>query len=154
MQIQDQDQESCASPDGTPDGTPPVVPVTPTPPKRGRGGRPKNAPGTVRDVTIGVRVSASELIGITDKAKQMGLTGGQWLRESALSRRLPPPPVPTVNREQYANLARMAANLNQMAKLANCGQPVAVDAALLQCLSSEVGRLRLALIGAGGGDDS
>ena len=122
----------------------------PAPPKRGRGGRPKNAPGTVRDVTIGVRVAPAELAALTAKAEQMGMTPAHWLREAALSRRLPSPPVPPINREQYAELARLSGNLNQLAKLANSGQSVTVADALLQRLAGEVGRLRLALLGAGG----
>ena len=121
-----------------------------TPPKRGRGGRPKNAPGTVRATTIGVRVSPAELAALQAKAQQMSMTPAHWLREAALSRRLPCPPVPPINREQYAELARLSANLNQLAKMANSGQPVIVADPLLQRLASEVGRLRLALLGAGG----
>jgi hypothetical protein len=132
-------QEPEAKPDGTT-----------APPKRGRGGRPKNEPGTVRDVTIGVRVAPAELAALTAKAEHMSMTPAQWLREAALSRRLPSPPVPAINREQYAELARLSANLNQLTKLANIGQPVTVADALLQRLTGEVGRLRLALLGAGG----
>jgi hypothetical protein len=33
---------------------------------------------------------------------------------AALSRRLPPPPVDAINRAQYVELARLAANLNQL----------------------------------------
>ena len=124
--------------------------AAPTPPKRGGGGRPKNAPGTVRDVTIGVRVSPAELQALQVKADQMSMTPAHWLREAALSRRLPSPPVPPINREQYAELARLSGNINQLAKLANSGQSVTVADALLQRLAGEVGRLRLALIGAGG----
>lgn len=131
-------QEPEAKPDGTT-----------APPKRGRGGRPKNKPGTVRDVTIGVRVAPAELAVLTAKAEQMSMTPAQWLREAALSRRLPSPPVPAINREQYAELARLSANLNQLAKLANSGKPVTVADALLQRLAGEVGRLRLGLLGMG-----
>ena len=104
----------------------------------------------MRASTIGVRVSADEYAALRAKAEQMGMTPAQWLREAALSRRLPSPPVPAINREQYAELARLSANLNQLAKLANSGQPVAVADAFLQRLAGEVGRLRLALLGAGG----
>jgi hypothetical protein len=99
-----------------------------------------------------VRVSAEEYAALRAKAEQMGMTPAQWLREAALSRRLPSPPVPPINREQYAELARLAANLNQLTRLANEGRPVTVADALLQRLAGEVGRLRLALIGAGGGE--
>lgn len=131
-----------------PDTEQPDAPTTP--PKRGRGGRPKNAPGTVRATTIGVRVTPAELEALTAKAEQMGMTQAQWLREAALSRRLPSPPVPAINREHYAELARLSANLNQLARMANSGQGVAVFTGLLEHVLGEVGRLRLALIGAGG----
>ena len=130
--------------------TPDAAPTDP-PPKR-RGGRPKNDPGTVRAITIGVRVSSTERDTLHAKAEQMGMTLAHWLRDAALSRRLPSPPVPAINLDQYAELARLAANLNQLARAANEGRPVTVDAALLQRLAGEVGRLRLALIGAGGGE--
>lgn len=123
-----------------------------TPPRKGRGGRPKGDPSAVRASTIGVRVSAEEYAALRAKAEQMGVAPAQWLREAALSRRLPSPPVPPINREQYAELARLAANLNQLTRLANEGRPVTVADALLQRLAAEVGRLRLALIGAGGGE--
>lgn len=121
-----------------------------TPPRKAKGGRPKGDPLAVRASTIGVRVSADEYATLRAKAEQMGMAPAQWLREAALSRRLPSPPVPPINREQYAELARLAANLNQLAHAANSGQPVAVSDGLLQRLAGEVGRLRLALLGAGG----
>src|SRR5574343_851830 len=116
------------------------------PPREGRGGRPKGDPSAVRASTIGVRVSAEEYAALRAKAEQMGMTPAQWLREASLSRRLPSPPVPPINREQYAELARLAANLNQLTRLANEGRPVTVADALLQRLAGEVGRVRLALI--------
>lgn len=119
--------------------------------KRGKGGRPRGNPADVRGTTIGVRVSPAEEEALKAKAEKMGMTPAQWLREAALSRRLPSPPVPPINREQYAELARLAANLNQLTRLANEGRPVTVDDALLQRLAGEVGRLRLALIGVDGG---
>lgn len=120
-----------------------------SPPPRRRGGRPKGDPLAVRASTIGVRVSAEEYAALRAKAEQMGMTPAQWLRQAALSRRLPSPPVPPINREQYAQLARLAANLNQLTRLANEGRPVIVSDALLQQTADELKRLRLALIGAG-----
>lgn len=122
--------------------------ATTTPPRRSRGGRPKGDPSAVRASTIGVRVSAEEYAALRAKAEQMGMTPAQWLREAALTRRLPSPPVPAINREQYAELARLSANLNQLVRLANSGQPVTVANGLLERLSVEVRCLRLALIGA------
>ena len=43
-----------------------------TPPRKGRGGRPKGDPSAVRASTIGVRVSAEEYAALRAKAEQMG----------------------------------------------------------------------------------
>lgn len=117
-------------------------------PRRRRGGRPKGDPAAVRVETIGVRVSADEYAALKVKAEAMGMTPAQWLREAALTRRLPSPPVPAVNLAEYAELARLAGNLNQLARLGNSGGPVSVTDSLLVELVDEVRRLRLGLIGA------
>lgn len=116
-------------------------------PKKAKGGRPKGDPAAVRDSTIGVRVSPAEYDALRAKAEQMSMTPAQWLRDAALTRRLPTPPVPAVNREQYAELARLAANLNQLNRKANQGQAVTVPDDLLTQMIEETKRLRLALLG-------
>lgn len=121
---------------------------------KAKGGRPKGDPAQLRGATIGVRVSAAEYAALRVKAEQMGMSPAQWLREAALSRRLPSPPVPPVNREQYAELARLAANLNQLARASNSGRAVTVTDALLNGLAAEVRRLRLALLGTATGGDA
>ena len=118
----------------------------PAVPRRGRGGRPRHAPGTVRVATIGVRVTPFEYDALRAKAEKLGLMPAQWLRQAGLARRLPSPPVPAINREEYAELARLAGNLNQLARLANSGQPVGVADGLLQHLIAEVSQLRRALL--------
>jgi hypothetical protein len=123
-------------------------------PRRSAGGRPRSDPADVRSATIGVRVSASEYASLRAKAAQMHMTPAQWLREAALTRRLPSPPVAAINREQYAELARLAANLNQLTRLANEGGNVKVADGLLTRMTIEAKRLRLALLGIGeAGDD-
>jgi hypothetical protein len=117
------------------------------------GGRPKGDPADLRHATIGVRVSAGEYAALRQKAAQMHMTPAQWLREAALSRRLPSPPVVAINRQQYAELARLAANLNQLAHLANEGGRVTAADGLLARVATETRRLRLALLGIGGKDD-
>lgn len=119
------------------------------PPKKPRGGRPKIDPAALRSSTIGVRVSEAEYQQLKLRAAHMHMTPAQWLRSAALARRLPSPPVPEINRDEYAELARLAANLNQLARHANEGQLVTVADALLQRLTIETQRLRLALLGAG-----
>ena len=121
-----------------------------TPPRRGRGGRPKGDPAAVRASTIGVRVSPAEYEALRTRAAEMGMTPAQWLREAALSRCLPSPPVPAINRQEYAALARLAGNINQLSKAYAWGQPVSLNSELLGEVLAELARLRLALIGAGG----
>ena len=58
-----------------------------------------------------------------------------------------------INREQYAELACLSANLNQLARLANEGDRVTVDDGLLKRVANETRRLRLALIGVKGQSD-
>jgi hypothetical protein len=94
-------------------------------------------------------VTAAEAAALADKATAMGMSPAGWLRAAALDRRLPSPPVPAINREQYAELARLAANLNQLARTANEGRVVSLNSALLHQVETELSRLRLALIGVG-----
>ena len=120
----------------------------------------------VRTRQICVRLSLREWENLQERAAHMGMQPATWLRTAALERRLPlaqKPPVPAVNREQYIELARMAANINQLAHAANekrgfLGGSVKVDSDLLEQVRAELVRLRLALLGVaddeeGGGDD-
>ena len=115
--------------------------------RKSKGGRPRGDPAAVRKATIGVRVSDSEYDALRAKAAQLHMTPARWLREAALSRRLPSPPVAAINRAQYVELVRLSANLNQLTRLANEGQRVTVADGLLKRLTIEARRLRLALIG-------
>ena len=137
----------AAPPAETPPPPPPATPAA----RRGKGGRPKIDPAAVRRSTIGVRVSAAEYAALRTRAAEMNLTPAQFLREAALTRRLPSPPVPAVNREQYANLARMANNLNQLTRRANAGQNVILTDPFVKLLRTEINRLRQDLLGTGGG---
>lgn len=112
-----------------------------------KGGRPKGDPDAVRVHRVNARLSPAELEELKAKADEMGMTPAQWLRVGSLSRRLPSPPVPAVNRQQYSELSRLAANLNQLTRLANSGQSVVLPSALVTELIGEVRRLRMSLIG-------
>jgi hypothetical protein len=117
------------------------------PARKSKGGRPRADPADVRIATIGVRVSHAEYIRLCERAAHMRMKPAQWLREAALTRRLPSPPVAAVNREQYVELARLAANLNQLTHLANEGRNITIANALLERLVVETRRLRQALLG-------
>lgn len=117
--------------------------------RKSTGGRPRGDPAAVRGATIGVRVSASEYATLRAKAAHMHMTPAQSLRGAALARCLPSPPVGAINREQYAELARLAANLNQLTRLANEGGRVTIADDLLATMTIGTKRLRLALLGIG-----
>jgi len=117
--------------------------------KKRPGGRPPLDADLLRDMTIGVRVSAEEYELLKAKALQLSIPPARLLRECALSRKLPSPPVPAINREMYAELARLSANINQLAHAANCSEFVQVDTDLLNKVGAEVAKLRLALLAAG-----
>ncbi len=127
--------------------------TTSTAARKGKGGRPRGDPAAVRTATIGVRVSHAEHVLLCERAARMRMTPAQWLRAAALSRRLPAPPVDAINREQYVELARLAANLNQLTHLANMGRNVTVADGLLERLLAETQRLRRALLGVEDRDD-
>ena len=131
------------------DALPVETPQSP-PARRGKGGRPKIDPAAVRRSTIGVRVSAAEYDALRTKAEQMALTPAQFLRQAALTRRLPRPPVPAVNRDEYAKLGRLAGNLNQLVRRANQGQHVILTDPLVKLLLAELNDLRRALLGVRG----
>ena len=124
-----------------------AVPPEIIPSLKSRGGRQKADPAALRGATIGVRVSADEYAILRDETAQMHMLPGRWLREAALKRQLPAPPVAAINRAQHVELARLSANLNQLTHLANAGRPVTIADALLQKLISEVAGLRLGLLG-------
>lgn len=114
---------------------------------KGHSGRPKVAPEKVRHLTIGVRLNAAELDAIQRKADSMGLPPTAWMRLAALSRTPPRPPVPMLNRQAYAELARLAGNLNQLTRAAHEGRLTAPPMTLHN-LHNAVQALRLELLGA------
>lgn len=109
-------------------------------------GRPRRGPEEVRRRTIGVRVNAAELKVLQEKADICGLPLAQWMRQVALSRVAPRPRVPEVNREAYADLARLAGNINQLVKITHRGQ-TNLPIELLYVLQEAINNVRLGLIG-------
>jgi hypothetical protein len=70
---------------------------------------------------------------------------GEWVRMSWL-KTLPPPPAPAINREAWAELARAAGNLNQLARHLNAGGFMHDGPEL----AAELEKFRAALIAADG----
>lgn len=111
-----------------------------------KSGRPKGDPIKVRHMTIGVRVNSAEWEALQLRAQYMGMSPAQWLRTAALSRRMPLPSVPEVNRNAYGEFARLGVNLNQIAKAANAGR-TAVPFGLLRELLRAIMCLQASLMG-------
>lgn len=113
--------------------------------KTGVRGRPKIQPESIRR-TVGVRLNASEWDAIQRKADALGIRPTALLRLAALSRVMPRPATPAINRQAYAELARLAGNLNQLTRAAHEGR-VSIAPTLLESVKRLVQELRLDLLG-------
>lgn len=106
-----------------------------------------------------VRVTEAEARELVEHARSAGLSVSQLLRHRALGQRAPVAAAPALNREAYAELARTASNLNQLAHHLNqvqvSGQAQVIDLAavraLIQKAIDEVAKLRTELVGAARG---
>ena len=86
-----------------------------------KGGRPAVGKEKIRFKTIGVRVNQKEWDMLNQKAQEMNMSPARFLRECALKKRLPLPPVPELNRKAYAHLMHLASNINQLTRSVNSG---------------------------------
>jgi len=86
--------------------------------RRRRGPAPLDA-ADKRAHTVSVRLNDAELARLDSLREAVRMQRGEYLRAAALHRL--PPTIPAVNREQWAELARTAANLNQIARHLNEG---------------------------------
>jgi hypothetical protein len=93
---------------------------------------------------VSVRLSARELAQL--EAARGRMTRGTWLRRAALEG--PPRTVPEVNRQAWAQLARVSGNFNQLIAAINGGRADAVPEDLLHELREAVAAVRAGLIGA------
>lgn len=114
--------------------------------RRGKYGRSKLPTADLRKWTIGVRVNAAELADMRGKAAAVGLPLAQWLRIIGVSSFILSPLVPAINRQSYAELARLAGNLNQLARAAHAGK-ITVAPNLLEAIGRQVQLLRKELLG-------
>ena len=114
--------------------------------RKGIRGRPKVAPENVRR-SVSVRLNGFEWASICRKADAAGVTPTAWMRRASLSREPLRAVVPAVNRDAYAELARLAANLNQLARAAHEGR-VSLSPSLFDLLREIVQALRLEMLGA------
>lgn len=104
--------------------------------KRGKGGRPRITPESVRGRTVGVCVNTTELDTLRRYADSAGLSVSEWMRRIALSRYKPRPIMPEINRATYLELSRIGRNLNQLARLAHSGSLTSASALLTETIST------------------
>lgn len=95
--------------------------------------------------SLEIYLAEDERAAIEDKARGAGLALSSFVRKAALGQKVATLPQP--NAAKWEQLARLSANMNQVAKAANAGASVSVDSGLLRELADLVRRLRLDLIG-------
>lgn len=96
---------------------------------------------------ISVRVNEAELERLDEE--RGNFKRGEWLRWAWL-KSTPPPPPPALNRQAWVELARAAANLNQISRRANFNSASVLE---IMELKSTLDDFRRALIGAARGED-
>lgn len=92
--------------------------TTDTTKRRRRGPQPLPA-GEKRLRSVSVRLNDAELAKLDARRSPIKMQRGEYLRAAALHRL--PPTIPAINREAWTELAREAANLNQIARHLNQG---------------------------------
>lgn len=114
--------------------------------KRRHGPTPKPV-AEQRRHSVSCRLTDAEIARLDELRGEV--SRGEWLRLAAMAR--PPRIVPAVNKVAWADLSRVAGNLNQMNRAINEGRLTASDAAgagrMLMELRGQVDQLRRLLIG-------
>ena len=113
-------------------------------PKLKRGPKPL-ALADKRMHSVSVRLNSAELADLDSARSLVRMQRGEYLRSA--SRGVLPPTIPQINREAWANLARVAANLNQYQQAINAGTVHGHPPELIQALAELVQKLRDELLG-------
>ena len=97
-------------------------------------------PQKKRTHTLSARFNDEEMRQINTRRGRM--TSGQWLRSASLGRPIPNP-IPEANSQAWAGLAKLASNVNQIAKALNSHTYTAEATEVLQLIKE----VRAKLIG-------
>jgi len=96
-----------------------------------------------------IRLSPIERQAIEVKADSAGMRLGEYLRATALKRKIPRS-VPKINREIYIELIRIGNNINQLARIANVGskrgEKLNLEMSKLEELSQYLDQLKLEVL--------
>lgn len=107
-------------------------------------GRPALPPDVARERRVNLRLNADEYARIASTAAALGLTPAGYLRRAGLGVMPPPPPVvPEVNLEKWAELGRALSNLNQLVRELHGGRVPVVGLDLLPLLRTVRDELHL-----------
>ncbi len=107
--------------------------------RRSRRGPVSLDPSEKREHCVSVRLNVVELATLNERRGPY--QRGSWLRMAALDKL--PPTIPALNAQAWAELARSAANLNQLARAVNAGATIEKGG-----LRDQLNEFRAALIGA------
>lgn len=113
--------------------------------KRSRRGPAPLSTADKRGHTVSVRLNAAELERLDCLRKIVSMQRGEYLRAAALHRL--PPTIPEINRQAWAELSRLAGNLNQAMKAINQGLRLDLTVSEVAMIRDQVQRLRLDLLG-------
>ena len=116
-----------------------------------RSGRPRKDPARARVLKNGAHFTPAEDGRLRERARLLGITVAELLREAALGRpiphRLQPDPIAS---DQWVELARLAANLNQLQRAINRGQTEGIPVTLVEELRRLLHDVRQSLVGGAG----
>ncbi len=107
--------------------------------------RARRTPENLRGTILSIRVSEAELAILRQKSITMHLPVGAYMRQAALLRQLPPPPVSELNRKAYAELGRIGGNIHQFLRHVNFGNTLTEHG--IKELLSLLQEIRLVLLG-------
>jgi hypothetical protein len=124
----------------------PELPTSELPnlPRRKRGPKPL-ALSDKRVYSVSVRLNSAELADLDSARALVRMQRGEYLRSA--SRGVLPPTIPQINREAWANLGRVAGNLNQYQQAINAGTVHGHPPEVIQELAELVQKLRAELLG-------
>lgn len=100
--------------------------------------------GELRKVCVMVRFTMTEMAAIDAIRKDTGLSRAAFIRMMAADRRIVA--IPEVNRQEWTEMARLSANLNQLARLANSGYASEIPCGDILAVRDEVQKLRGILV--------
>jgi hypothetical protein len=99
----------------------------------------------LRECCVSVRLNTKELAALDASRALVKMQRGEYLRHASLG--VLPPTIPAINREAWANLARVCANFNQYQHLLNAGEASGHDPLVIDQLREQVQQLRFSLLG-------